>query len=1255
VPRLDFILTGRDQLSRVLDRAGDSADRLGRRLLVASINGDAAVRRFTNNATRNLSELDRDSDAGAKALEALKKSAISLAPAAIPAAASLAPIAAGAGAVAIASLAMGAALIPQISALSEASEAQTKYEDAVAKSGARSEEATKAHAEYLRTVSALPPATREAAAAVGILKDDFADWSDSLSGDTMAPFIKGVAIANSLLPKTQDLVKGTAAEADRFMTIVGGEMASPGLDRLNTKFTAFSQRTLRQLNDEFVHLLRISDSGQIGAGAAEFMDWARAQGPAVGAVLRDVAQALIHVLDAGADMGVSMLQVVGVLASIVAAVPASALSALLQLAIALKLVKLAAAGMAAGRAAMVGFAAQIIAMNTASAAAPGRLAAVRAGIGALSKTAKVAAAGTGIGLLLVAISALDSAGDKAPDVDRLTTSLGTLGRTGKVTGEAAKAFGEDLGGLAESLRTLARPSTTQSVIQGLTSILGMDSTETKKAKENLDAVDKSLANLVSGGKADLAAAAYQRVEAAMRKQGMSASELKAQMGDYQSALADQKFEAQLAAESMGLFGAQAQKTQAALAAQKQSADGLRQSLQALNDTQRAGLGSMIAFESSVDAAAKSARENAGALSMSNGELNLGSEKARNAATSLQDLATKTDEATSAARESGSSWETVQGIYDKGRATFMRSAQAMGLTRSEAAQLASQIMRVPDKTARVNLRTEDAVANLDSVIRKIRSAPNAKSVTVKALTKDAVRLLESLGYKVTHLENGQFKVTAKTGSALSGIGALQRARDRLQSKSITFTTTKLTIFKTAQAGGANNQGAKNFAETSRWRGGILTRAGGGPITGSGTGVSDSIPLYGSAGEFVVNALSTRKHRGLIEAINDDRVPHSLTAGVGMDVGRGLAAGMSGSHSTVTAGARSTAAAIIAAMKAELEIASPSKKTTALAKDVGAGLIKGLTGSKAKIAATSKDLAKDIWAAFTGSKDNKLVAWVNKQTKTLTGLAGKRDTLIATIKNAKAFASTTKTGAIQSAGLGTLFEGEETVTATGISAKIQARLAKMKTFTSYINTLAKKGLNKTMLREILNMGPEEGYAYASALAGSNSTLLKQINSAQAGINSQASKLGNAGADALYDSGKNAGKGFLKGLTSQQAAIEKQMLKIAKGMDKAIRKALGIKSPSTVMAEVGRYSTEGLAAGLTQRTPVLDRALSDISARVAATRPVLGRPAVGVGAGGGTSITVNIGNAMDPVAVGRELQKVLVKYGRAQGATVSLKVGP
>jgi len=80
MPSLTFILTGQDDLSPALDEAGDSAQRLRRRLDDVSKNGSASI-------------------------SELVKVTKMLAPAAIPAAASLAPIAAGAGTVAVAALA----------------------------------------------------------------------------------------------------------------------------------------------------------------------------------------------------------------------------------------------------------------------------------------------------------------------------------------------------------------------------------------------------------------------------------------------------------------------------------------------------------------------------------------------------------------------------------------------------------------------------------------------------------------------------------------------------------------------------------------------------------------------------------------------------------------------------------------------------------------------------------------------------------------------------------------------------------------------------------------------------------------------------------------------------------------------------------------------------------------------------------------------------------------------------------------------
>jgi hypothetical protein len=795
MPSMDFILRGRDHLSRVLDGAGNASDRLGRRLLTMSINSDAAVRRFTDNTTRNLAGMQRDTEAGGKALEELKKTTMLLAPAAIPAAASLVPLAASAGTVAVATAAMTAAIVPQISALSEASDAEKKYEEAVAKSGARSEDAVKAHTAYVQAVAKLPPETRKAAASLGILKDSYKAWSDSLAGDTMAPVTKGLQLANVLLPKTAGLVKVTSAEADRFVTIIGGEMASPGLDALNSKFTTFAQRTLRSMNDELVHLLRTSEGAQIGGPAREFMDWARAQGPTVAGVLTSVATALLHMLQAGSDVGVGLLQAVDVVADLVSAVPPEAIAIFLQLALALKVTKAAALGLAAGRTAVAAFAAQLLTARAASAAAGGGLSGLASAFGALSRATKVALIGSGIGILVLAMAELSQMGKKAPaDVDKLTTSLRGLTDTGKVSGEASRVFGKDLSGLADSLQKVTNPKGLDAFQQSIVSFFGTDSTPVKDAKENIDALDSSLAGL-----ADLAAQALQAMINKLEAEGSNTSKLRSQLDDYKAALADQAFEQKLAAQAMGLFGQQAQDVQTKLDAQKQSADGLRQSIVALNDAQRQGLGGMIGFEASIDAAAKAAKDNAGALSMTHGQLDLNSEKARNAAGALQDLASKTDEAAASARESGSSWETVNGVYSRGRTKLIESAQAMGLTKKEAAALANQILKIPDKATTVTMRKEDATRDLNAFNAAVKRAPGSKSVTLKTLSQAAEQLLESFGLKVKRLPNGQVTVTAKTGSALTAVRNVKAAVDSLKSKTIGIGIYKTEYLNTVHRG------------------------------------------------------------------------------------------------------------------------------------------------------------------------------------------------------------------------------------------------------------------------------------------------------------------------------------------------------------------------------------------------------------------------------------------------------------------------
>ncbi|MDJ0461551.1 hypothetical protein [Streptomyces sp. H27-C3] len=1241
---MTFVLDGRDQLSRVFNRVGDNANQLHRRISASMTNSSSAVNRFTRDTANGMAGMRRDTGAGAKAIEGLKSSVISLAPAAIPAVSAMAPLAAGTGAVAVAALAFTAALVPQIGALSEAAEAEKAYDDAVKKSGRTSEAAITAQVEYQRTMAELPPETRRAAASLGILKDEYKDWSNSLAADTMAPVTKGISLFNGLLPKTSGLVKGTSQELDRMVTIAGGAMSTPGFDRVNSKFTAFATGTLRKVTDGLVHLMRTGDGGKVGGGASEFMDFAREQGPVVADTLRNVASAVLNILQAGADTGVGMLQLVNALSSIVAAVPPAALSALLQLAIAIKLVKVAALGLAAGRAAMAAFGVSLVAMQVAAAGAPGRLAAVTAAIGTLSRGAKIALAGTAIGLVVMAIAQLSSMGDTAPpDVDKLTTALGKLGQSGQVTGEAATQFGSKFEKLKDQINEMTSPSVAESINNWGADISGgmLDAGDaTEKATASINSVDESLANLVRGGKADLAKAALQNMLSHMDP--TQVQKMKEGLDGYDSALADAKFEADHAAQSMGLFGAQAQAVQAKLDGQKASTDGLRQSIMALNEVNRAALDGRAGMEASIDAAAKATKGHGDALRMSNGELNLNTEKARTAQAALTDLARKTEENVSSARNSGKSWDYAKGQYDRGRAAIIRSADAMGLSRNQAVRLADQIMRTPNKTAYLKGNLSDLQAKLAAAKDRLGKVPDSRKAQVRAE-------IRQLNAAVAQAKARLAEMDGRTATATVRTNYVQ-----------TYQAQKKPFWMLASGGPVR------FAS-----GGPVGYPGGGSVRGEGTGTSDSILARLSNNEYVIKARSVAKYGvSFLNALNEGRLSMASAlgsggggamGGAGREVGRGLSSGMAASTAGVEGAARQMAGAVLTGIRAELQIASPSKKTRALAADAGKGMLIGLTGSKAKISAVAKDLVKDIWAAWKGTrstKDSSLVRMVNRDTKKLQTLASKRDAIESKVAAGKKFAADVTSSAREGASLGNLGLDAEEVTAGSIKGGLAAKLQKMKTFTSYINTLGKRGLSKTLLRQILNMGPEAGYAYASALAGASNDVIKSVNSTQAGIDKASTTLGRDGADRLYDSGKNAGKGFLKGLISQEKAIEAQMLKIAKGMQRAIKKALGIKSPSTVMAKLGRYTTEGLAAGLTQPMPAIDQALAAVTSRVASARPVMGAAVAADGRGGRggqpVNVQIDIHSALDPVAVGREVQRVLLSLKRTHGLNINLGVG-
>lgn len=227
-----------------------------------------------------------------------------------------------------------------------------------------------------------------------------------------------------------------------------------------------------------------------------------------------------------------------------------------------------------------------------------------------------------------------------------------------------------------------------------------------------------------------------------------------------------------------------------------------------------------------------------------------------------------------------------------------------------------------------------------------------------------------------------------------------------------------------------------------------------------------------------------------------------------------------------------------------------------------------------------------------------SFIKKQTNKLVSIAKQRDTIVAKLKDAnKKLSDLTKESkkyaedaakTITDYASVTNLQGTTNLKASDIDTYLQQRVKAIKTFQTNIAKLRKKGVNKNIIEDILNAGVDGGSAYAKALAGADSKTITSINKTQKSIETASKSMGTAAANAMYGAGINAAKGLIKGLESQQKALNKQADKIGASIVKAIKKKLKIHSPSrTLRDEVGQYIPLGIVEGINSKISDIQQA--------------------------------------------------------------------
>jgi len=816
-----------------------------------------------------------------------------------------------------------------------------------------------------------------------------------------------------------------------------------------------------------------------------------------------------------------------------------------------------------------------------------RIAATRAALvsmGVTAARARFALMALGrLGIVVTALAAIGYGVNKIvsqfqaapPNITKMGNALVDFAQKGRASGELTKTFGKDLDGLGEAVKRIAHPS-------GLNRTKDFFSTfdvtfskgDLDRAREKIEAIDQSLADLVSSGATKEAATSFQGLAAAANEGGTSTEKFRSLLPQYQTALAAADTQAKTTATSQGALGDAASMTADDMADQRTEAEKLTDALKTLNGVAIGVAEQEIAFRGSLADLTSAVKDNGHSLDIT-------TEKGRNVKEAFLGAAKAAMEHAQAVAEQTGSVEAGNAAFESDIATLKRVMDAAGFNEKQIRQLTDAYAKLPGAAnTQVGAPGATKAAQDLAVLRdRVMAVPPGKSITVKAPTAEAVRALKAAGYAVEAIKGTKnVKITAPTGTAVANALALKRALDALRNRSVTITTTKLTIFRNVQRGGGSNQAAKNAAETNRARGGIVRRSDGGRVEGPGTGTSDSIIAAISNGEYVIKADAVRKYGvAMFDQLNAMRFADGGLVGYA----RG---GKAKKPPKVPQ------SVINARRELPGDFGEFSRSLAKAASDIR-------TASNALIV----DLKK------LGTAGWRLAGQVDRTSRRLQGMATQRDKIRARIAEAREFADAQR-GTAQEFMSPT--RGQD---AAALIEEMKARQQQAGQFQRDIRTLEKRGLNKNLLSQVIAEGP--GGALAGKLVAANATEFQALNQLAAQGAKLASTIGTTTADAMYDAGKMASKGFLTGLISQEAALTKQMNKLGAQLVASIKRALKIKSPSQVMRDqVGKLVGAGLVQGM-------DHTLVDVRAAgarmsAAADSAAWGRPPAGavMGVAGG-----------------------------------------
>lgn len=815
-------------------------------------------------------------------------------------------------------------------------------------------------------------------------------------------------------------------------------------------------------------------------------------------------------------------------------------------------------------------------------------------IGKVGKAAGVASAGL-IALQVAGAVSSSFDADFTPSLEAASKAILDLSKTPDANldemfrFESGVVIKERVDSLGSALQRLGQNRWSDQFAEGVDSVAGTTDSLTRQIKLQFGALDQSLMSFSSSGHAEQAATSFARIADEAARQNVPVEQLISLFPQYAQSIratadanqftitsaqqlvdimsgklpegfvksndsASQSASAyDKAASSMGLTGAAAQQAAADI-------EAATEKLYANANAALALSGNAIAVEAAMDAASKAAKDNGKNLDIS-------TEKGRANQQALDSLASAALNATQAMVEQDKPAAQIAATNERARASYIKTAQAMGMEEKQARKTADALFVIPEhvasqvvvsgtkvsakEAAGLNKALESIPAEKRAEIKTIAETKGAKAAhaaiqevkgkqvlakvigdikgaksvdaaqkalkdrLVKAESKGDKRGAEIVRAAMNALENK--KVNAKAvPSGEKGVRSLKSAVDSLSNKSVTATVTtrRVTVYETR--GGKVEKSGKRIKDPGGATGGLMTAAGfvlrgplhrsnGGPVWGAGTATSDSIPALLSDGEFVHRAAAVDYYgAGLMAALNSMQIPR--------DAIPGYASGgqVGGTLASIPAGVDMAAIwRLVTAVTRPYADIQTAMRAVTKAQTVKAKEDRDVAAARRRVSSASGKKAK-----------SKARSNLNKQ------LREQKDATAKLTEKTKDLTSAQQVLADAARSQSNTFAEPYRSSSTDIGDWLESMHEGASDLTAFQQDLAqlrKMGLSETLVQQIAEKGAIVGHELADQILDGGNAMRDALNEANGNLQKAADRIGY---DLVSVAGRYAGGGMLYG---------------------------------------------------------------------------------------------------------------------------------